>query len=304
MKSEIIRYGDAVRKAFTGLLPFFGPMYLHLEDSYDNDIEKAELQLWKTSVEQVIAEQEEAITMFKHDILELLGQIDNSNIGEHLTNIIWPAFDFAKYHIKDEGLRKMFANLIVSSIDRNKQHLTHPSFVDVIRQLSPYDAYFLQAVSDASIRNESVRNITPNGISYVVAELRRTKVDKTPLRPIFTDTPSTYTIIQKSKKDFHFRNVSEDEYEKALIQAALSYENLLRLNLVQERRDINTKFGMNGREKSEYMKNFTKIGDSEIDGYEMEWAYEWYEVKLTDYGISFCDTVIPVADVAKIEAPT
>lgn len=66
---------------------------------------------------------------------------------EHLTepqmHIVGPAIEASKYYIDSEELREMFANLIASSIDDRKIEKTHPSFVEIIKQMSALDAQIL-----------------------------------------------------------------------------------------------------------------------------------------------------------------
>lgn len=59
-------------------------------------------------------------------------------------HIIGPAIDASKYYLESEELRQLFANLIGSSIDTRKSEQTHPSFVEIIKQLSPIDARILE----------------------------------------------------------------------------------------------------------------------------------------------------------------
>lgn len=66
--------------------------------------------------------------------------IPEEYIQEPSLHIVGPAIDASKYYIDSEELREMFANLIASSIDSRKSGETHPSFVEIIKQLSPEDA--------------------------------------------------------------------------------------------------------------------------------------------------------------------
>lgn len=64
-------------------------------------------------------------------------------LREPQLNIVGPALEASKYYIDSELLREMFANLISSSVDQRKYSKTHPSFVEIIKQLSPLDAEIL-----------------------------------------------------------------------------------------------------------------------------------------------------------------
>lgn len=46
----------------------------------------------------------------------------------------------------DEMLRDMFANLLAATMKKKTAKLSHPSFVDILRQLSPEEALFLKSM--------------------------------------------------------------------------------------------------------------------------------------------------------------
>lgn len=72
-------------------------------------------------------------------------EIPEEFLKEPELHIVGPAIEASKYYIESELLREMFANLIASSIDSRKTNITHPSFVEVIKQLSPLDAQNLKS---------------------------------------------------------------------------------------------------------------------------------------------------------------
>lgn len=53
------------------------------------------------------------------------------------------ALDDSRYCIDSEALRRMFANLIASSMNKDYEHSVHPSFPKLIQQMSPMDAHML-----------------------------------------------------------------------------------------------------------------------------------------------------------------
>ena len=69
-------------------------------------------------------------------------EIPEEFLQEPKLNIVGPALEASKYYIDSEILREMFANLISSSVDSRKSSKTHPSFVEIIKQLSSLDAKF------------------------------------------------------------------------------------------------------------------------------------------------------------------
>ena len=47
-----------------------------------------------------------------------------------------PALENAKYCVEEPSLREMFANLISSSLDIEKQDIVHPSFSDILKTMT------------------------------------------------------------------------------------------------------------------------------------------------------------------------
>ncbi|AFZ90225.1 DUF4393 domain-containing protein [Bacillus velezensis] len=86
----------------------------------------------------------------KHNFEDYVYKVQNKTqdipeefLKEPELNIIGPAIEASKFYIDSEQLREMFANLISSTIDSRKFSKVHPSFVEIIKQLSPLDASIL-----------------------------------------------------------------------------------------------------------------------------------------------------------------
>lgn len=86
---------------------------------------------------------------YKQLILKELTPIKEENIQSPQLSILGPALEASSYYIEEEDLRKMFAKLIASTFDKTKNKTTHVSFVEVIKQLSAYDAKLLKEIKIA-----------------------------------------------------------------------------------------------------------------------------------------------------------
>jgi hypothetical protein len=91
---------------------------------------------------------EPRINKFREEIESKVSEIPQERLVEPALNIVGPTLEAAKYHIEDKELRGLFAQLIASSMDSNKQMLVHPAFVEIIKQLSPFDASILQFLNE------------------------------------------------------------------------------------------------------------------------------------------------------------
>lgn len=112
--------------------------------------------------------------LFKKELEERVNSIPDDKRTEPLESIVGPALEAAKYRIDTEEFRKMFANLIASSLDSRKANFVHPAFVEIIKNLSPNDALAIHSLSflrDSHIIpiisvDESVMSIPNNSNHY------------------------------------------------------------------------------------------------------------------------------------------
>lgn len=114
---------------------------------------------------------EAKIEAFKNEIVEKHNRIPSTDRIEAPLNILGPALEASKYHIEEEAIRSMFANLIASSMDTKQHHNVHPSFVEIVKQLTPFDASVLSSLVYWNENPVGVANVTinhTNGTSYGV----------------------------------------------------------------------------------------------------------------------------------------
>ncbi|MER2190634.1 MAG: DUF4393 domain-containing protein [Solibacillus sp.] len=69
--------------------------------------------------------------------------ISEQNLIEPEMHILGPILEASKYAISSEELRKIFAKLIASSVNSETVDLLHPSFIEIVKQLSSSDALLL-----------------------------------------------------------------------------------------------------------------------------------------------------------------
>ena len=82
------------------------------------------------------------IELFLKDLDKAVKKIPETEIKEPSLNLVGPALEnVGKYYCDEEMLRKLFADLIGSSMD--KRYIVHPSYIKIIEQLTPEDAEFI-----------------------------------------------------------------------------------------------------------------------------------------------------------------
>ncbi|MGX5519414.1 DUF4393 domain-containing protein [Bacillus cereus] len=89
-----------------------------------------------------------ALHQFKEELEQAVSSIPEENIVEPPLHIIGPSLEASKYYFENDELRTMFAKLIAASINKETTSNAHPSFVEIIKQLSPLDAINLKLFKD------------------------------------------------------------------------------------------------------------------------------------------------------------
>lgn len=94
-------------------------------------------------VEKKRMKREKDLEDFKKCLTEHVAEIPEDYIKEPNLSVIGPALESSKYYYEEPVLREMFAKLVSSSMDSRKNLEVHPCFVEIIKQLSPFDAEIL-----------------------------------------------------------------------------------------------------------------------------------------------------------------
>jgi hypothetical protein len=81
------------------------------------------------------------------DLSEKLRKTPQENIVTPNPMVAGPALEALTYAGNDKTLRNMYANLIANAMDEKTKSVAHPSFVEVIKQLSPQEALILLLIS-------------------------------------------------------------------------------------------------------------------------------------------------------------
>lgn len=81
---------------------------------------------------------------FKESLEAKVKAIPNENRIEPDTQNVCQAMENAKYCVENEDLREMFANLIASTMDKEKYKQVHPSYSEILKQMTSCDAQLLK----------------------------------------------------------------------------------------------------------------------------------------------------------------
>lgn len=143
----------------------------------------------------------EALEDFKMSLGQKVIDIPPEALREPKLSILGPTLEASKYYFEEEPLRDMFASLAAASMDRRKERDLHPSYPEIIKQMSPLDAKNLSLIHS-----------------------------QTPI--------AEYRVVRKSDEMYwvSMSNVFlENENESDLEQQSRSLASLARLGLIQLR---------------------------------------------------------------------
>lgn len=113
--------------------------------------------------------QDQNLQNYIKDVGEKTQDIPEKFLKEPELHIVGPAIEASKYYIDSKELREMFANLIASSVDSRKSGITHPSFVEIIKQLSSDEAKLISLLDGKSpipIIKLRVYSLDPTDITF------------------------------------------------------------------------------------------------------------------------------------------
>ena len=94
---------------------------------------------------------------YANEVKSGIEKIPEENIQEPKMSVVGPAFEASKFYIEEDEIRGMFAKLIASSMDKTQSINIHPSFVEIIKVLSPLDAKNLYSLYHG--RDETISKI-------------------------------------------------------------------------------------------------------------------------------------------------
>lgn len=175
---------------------------------------------------------------YANEVKEKIEKIPEENIQEPKLSVVGPALEASKFYIEEDEIRGMFAKLIASSMDKTQSSNIHPSFVEMIKMLSPLDAknlyYLSQIGEDATI--SAVHLQFPNG---TFTELySHVFLDNPEVQDISIISPSIDNLIRlKLVNVFYDRKRPED----ALYDKHKNHGNFMALKDEYEKMNSNAK---------------------------------------------------------------
>lgn len=179
-----------------------------------NDIWKATLgypvHFW---AEKRKLKYEADLKKFETELTNKILEIPKEQIQEPKISILGPALEASKYYFEEDEIREMFSNLIASSMDKTYNDIIQHSFVEIIKQLSPYDAKFLSKIENCiqtyGLKRENtifqrIFCITPDFLNFEKNSIAITNLNRLGL----LDQLSYFELNDFPQKEFINNNIS------------------------------------------------------------------------------------------------
>lgn len=192
---------------------------------------------------------------YKEKLYSKIENIPEEDLIEPNINIVGPAIEASKYFFEEEYYQEMFTNLIAASCDVKQKSKIHPSYVAIIKQLSPLDAKVLELFKSHN--------------TYPVANLNATIDDK-------TITPCTILLCDFKENNKYF---SAEEF----LEISSSIDNLIRLNLIRKNKEVLEL----GYDYSKFELNTFYIAFSKSVDQKSKINIVKYRIELTNFGSNF-----------------
>lgn len=147
---------------------------------------------------------------YNKELQEKINEIPEEKRIEPDLQVIAPTLEASKYCVEKEEIRKMFVNLVASSINSDKAADVHPIFTDIITKLSQTDALLFQAIAKKEFGENSIvykTSIEHISFSLTILEQLGLIEQKKEER-----TNSNDFVLYKNKHDYHLNDNANDRY--------------------------------------------------------------------------------------------
>lgn len=101
-----------------------------------------------SGLDKWILNKEYAIDETKKMLAQKLADVDPEKIVEPEPYVAVPAIQAISYSMNSEELRNLYANLLAKAMNSDTKDFVHPSFVEIIKQMSPIDSLVFKTIME------------------------------------------------------------------------------------------------------------------------------------------------------------
>lgn len=124
-----------------------------------------------SGLDRWILNKEYAIDETKKLLEKKLENVNPDKIVEPEAYVAVPAIQAISYSMNSEELRNLYANLIAKAMNSDTKDMVHPSFVEMIKQMSSIDALIFSYIISAPIRPLiTIKIASSNGGEHIFTE--------------------------------------------------------------------------------------------------------------------------------------
>ncbi len=164
-------------------------------DLYDDALKQATQEYGKTialiprainaalvPLRQWIAEREYKLAETEKLLAQKLEHVSEDKIVTPEAYVAVPAIQAISYSMNSEELRNLYANLLAKAMNSDTKDMVHPSFVEIIKQMSPIDALVFKKIMERQI-NPLIDLIYEKkyGIGYTTLKNNITDINVAPI---------------------------------------------------------------------------------------------------------------------------
>ena len=101
-----------------------------------------------SGLDKWILNKEYAIDETKKLLAQKLADVDPEKIVEPEPYVAVPAIQAISYSMNSEELRNLYTNLLAKAMNSDTKDFVHPSFVEIIKQMSPIDSLVFKTIME------------------------------------------------------------------------------------------------------------------------------------------------------------
>lgn len=135
-----------------------------------------------------------ALQEFEKELKEKISEIPEDKLVEPDIQIIAKALEEAKYCIDKEELRKMFSNLISSSLNIDSSNYVHPNFINILKSLSSNDAKLIKKICYEHCKTTTYNNYDDSSSIHMSYRILKNAGLIIPLEDISSDAQTAYGL--------------------------------------------------------------------------------------------------------------
>lgn len=180
----------------------------------------APLRQWIAQKEYNVAETEKLLA-------QKLEKVEYDKIVSPESYVAVPAIQAIAYSMNSEELRNLYANLLAKSMYIDTKELVHPSFVEIIKQMSPIDALIFKIIMGRAV-NPMINLIMKNEkgtFRIIVTNVTDINIASQELIGVSIDNLTKQNLLSVPDDGFY----SDEKIYDSILQTEF-YENQKSLN--------------------------------------------------------------------------